>query len=235
MTRSRLNGKLNYLLILITFVFDLRSDEGKKIGPFGEKATFDDFGQVLSIDQIASQKPSMGDVITVTGLCSSRPNNRGGAGSVLLRNDPPTGSAQGFLQLKVDIRANPTSNVLTKYKVGNVLGLQFGDDLAIRGRVEKLDHGFTSKREGYTILPFKVVVDSDYHAAVKKKVEEIKPQLSTPWSKANLPFPAELDSHPLWQGDKLLKDKDVVWLPPETSQQKIKELPLQQGIVEQLT
>lgn len=204
-------------------MFGLRSDEGEKIGPFGEKATFDDFEDLLSIDHIASQMPSMGDVITVTGLCSSRPNNRGGAGSVLLRNDPPTGSTQRFLQLKVDIRANPTSNVLTKYIVGNVLDLQFGDDLVIRGRVETLDQGFKSKREGYTILPFKLVVDSDYYAAVRKKVEKIKPQLCTSWSKANLPFPAELDSHPLWQGDKLLKDKDVVWLPPETSQQKIKE------------
>lgn len=162
-------------------------------------------------------------MITVTGLCSSRPNNRGSAGSVLLRNDPPTGSPQEILQLKVDIRANRTSNVLTKYIVGNVLDLQFGDDLVIRGRVEALDQGFKSKRKGYTILPFKVVVDSDYHAAVRKKVEKIKPQLCTPWPKANLPFPAELDSYPLWQGDKLLKEKDVVWLPPETSQQKIKE------------
>lgn len=142
---------------------------------------------------------------------------------MLLRSDPPTGSPQEFLQLKVDIRANPASNVLTKYIVGNVLHLQLGDDLVIRGRVETLDQGFKSKREGYTILPFKVVVDSDYHAAVKKKVEKIKPQLFTSWSKANLPFPAEIDSHPLWQGDKLLKDKDVIWLPPETSQQKIKE------------
>lgn len=167
----------------------------------------------------------MGDVITVTGLCSSRPNNRGGAGSVLLRNDPPTGSPQ-FLQLKVDIRANPSSNVLTKYILKNVLDLQFGDDLVIRGRVETLDQGFKSKREGYTILPFKVIVDSDYHAAVRKNVEKIKPQLCTPWPKANLPFPAELDSHPLWQGDKLLKDKDVVWLPPETSQQEIKDFAL---------
>ena len=144
---------------------------------------------------------------------------------MLLRNDPPTGSPQ-FLQLKVDIRANPNSNVLTKYILKNVLDLQFGEDLVIRGRVETLDQGFKSKREGYTILPFKVVVDSDYHAAVRKNVEKIKPQLCTPWPKANLPFPAELDSHPLWQGDKLLKDKDVVWLPPETSQQQIKEFAL---------
>ena len=142
---------------------------------------------------------------------------------MLLRNDPPTGSPQEFLQLKVDIRANRTSNVLTKYIVGNVLDLQFGDELVIRGRVETLDQGFRSKRKGYTILPFKVVVDSDYHAAVRKEAEKIKPQLCTPWPKADLPFPAELDSNPLLLGDKLLKEKDVVWLPPETRQQKIKE------------
>lgn len=165
----------------------------------------------------------MGDVITVTGLCSSTPKKRGAAGSVLLRNDPPTGSPQEFLELNVDIRANPASNVLTKHVVGNVLHLQLGDDLVIRGRVETLDQRFKSKREGYTFLPFKVVVDSDYHAAVRKKVERVKTQLFTSSCKANLPFRAELDSHPLWQGDKLPKDKDVVWLPPETSQQKIKE------------
>ena len=145
---------------------------------------------------------------------------------MLLRNDPPAGSPQ-FLQLKVDIRANPNSNVRTKYIVGNVLNLQFGDELVIRGRVEALDDGFKSKRQGFKILPFKVVVDSDYHAAVKKKVEKLKPQLfrqfSTPWPITYGLFPAELDSQPLWLGNKLLKDKDVIWLPPETSQQKLKE------------
>lgn len=208
------------------FVFGLRSEENTTIGPFGEKPTFDDLGETLSIDQISSQPPNIGDVITVMGLCSSRPNNTGGAGSVLLRNDPPTNSPQ-FLQLKVDIRANPTSNVRTKYIVGNVLNLQFGDELAIRGRVEALDEGFESKREGFVILPFKVVVDSDYHAAVRKKVETVKPQLfrqfSTPWPIAYGLFPAELDSQPLYQGDKLLEDRDVVWLPPEASIQEIKE------------
>ena len=55
----------------------------------------------LSTDELSKKQPANGTVISVKGMCSSTPRNRGGAGGVLLRNDPSKGGT--FLELQVDI------------------------------------------------------------------------------------------------------------------------------------
>lgn len=83
-------------------------------------------------------------MITVKGLCSSRPRNYGGAGTVLLRNDPIKGGT--FLELKVDIRACPDSTVLTKHIISTILNMKLGEPLFVRGKIERLDKGLDKGR-----------------------------------------------------------------------------------------
>ena len=167
----------------------------------------------------------MGDIVLVKGLCSSRPQNRGSAGSVLLRNDPPPNG--NFLELKIDIRANSSSTMLTKQTIITFLNLKLGEPVLVRGRVESLDQSFTSKKKSFLVLPFKLVVDNDSHAAVRKDKNE-KPsfsrQMSTPWPIACGIFPAELSTNqPLFKGDVLEPEYGVLWCSETKEMDEIKE------------
>lgn len=168
-----------------------------------------------SVKDIAQVNPCIGNVVSIKGLCSSRPQNRGSAGSLLLRNDPSP--HEDFLDLKVDIRADSSSRLLTKHKVTTFLNLKLGEPVLVRGRVESLDDGFSSKKRGFVMLPFKLVVDSDSHAAVRQERKEnhshsFSRQMSTPCSEAYGLFPAELSTNqPLYKGDVLKQEHGVLW------------------------
>ena len=179
----------------------------------------------LSTDELSNQRPANGAVISVKGLCSSTPRNRDRAGSVLLRNDPAIGGT--FLELKVDIRASPECNNLTKHIISTILYVKVGEELFVRGRVEHLEKEHKSMKKGFKILPFKIIVDSDQHAAFRKEVKaqcSYFRQLSTPWPVEYGIFPAEGSTQePLFEKDILQSTPGILYCPPGTSLDKIKE------------
>jgi len=144
-------------------------------------------------------------VVTVKGICSSTPKTFGGAGTVLLRNDPAKGGT--FLELKVDLRACPDSAILTKHVISTILDVKLGEQLFVRGKIQRLDKGLKSMKKGFQILSFKVVVDSDQHAAFREDVRVQRSylrQLSIPWPIECGLFPAEGSTQePLFQNDSL--------------------------------
>ena len=81
-------------------------------GPFGTVEYLEKTENYVTIDELAKQNPVDKELVTIMGICSSRPHNAGGAGSVLLRNDADEGKES--LQLKVDIRSQPGSVHLKK-------------------------------------------------------------------------------------------------------------------------
>lgn len=204
---------------------DSCSVSGKQ-GPFGAVENIDEIGNHLTIDELSKRTPTDGELISVTGLCSSRPQNHGGAGSVLLRNDPEKGGT--FLELKVDIRACPDSKVLTKHIISTVLNVKLSDQLFVRGKIERLDKGLKSMKKGFEILPFKLVVDSDEHPAFRKDVKvqrSYQRQLSMPWPTECGIFPAEGSTQePLFHNDILESARGTLYCPPDTPLDKIKEI-----------
>ena len=179
----------------------------------------------FSIDDISKSQPAVGTIVSVTGLCSSRPRFAGSAGSILLRNDPPFGET--FLELKVDLRVCPDSRLLTKHKVSAALEVKLGKPFFIRGRVERLEEGFASMKKGFQVLPFKVVVDSDAHAAAREEVQmerSLNRQFSSPWPIECGIFPAEGSTRePLFEGDTLTKAPGVLWCSSDDKTEKIME------------
>ena len=183
----------------------------------------------LSTDELSKKRPANGDVISVKGLCSSTPQNRGGAGTVFLRDDSAKDGT--FLELKVDIRACPESNILTKQVISTILNVKLGEELFVRGRVERIE--LKSKKKGFEILPFKIVVDSDQHAAFRnlKDVEAHRSylrQLPKPRPIECGIFPAErFVQEPLFENDTLESTPGILFCPPdallEKSLNKIKE------------
>ena len=106
-------------------------------GSFGSVENIQSIETYFSTDELSKQRSDHGSVISVKGLCSSTPRNRGSAGTVLLRNDPPKGGT--FFQLKVDIIARPQSSILTKHFISTILDVKLGEELFLRGRVEHLE------------------------------------------------------------------------------------------------
>ena len=193
-------------------------------GPFGavEKVDVDDF---TSLDDTFKSQPPVGTIVSVTGLCYSRPRVNGSAGTILLRNDPPSGET--FLVLKVDVRVCPDSRLLTKHKVSAVLDVKLGKPLFVRGRVERLEERFASMKKGFQVLPFKVVVDSDAHAAAREEDQvgrSLNRQFSSPWPIQCGIFPAEsFTREPLFEGDTLTKAPGVLWCSSDDKTEKIIE------------
>lgn len=144
----------------------------------------------------------------------------------MLRNDPEKDGT--FLELKVDIRACPDSKILTKHKISTVLNVKLSDQLFVRGKVERLDKGLKSMKKGFEILPFKLVVDSDEHAAFRKDVKvqrSYQRQLSMPWPTECGIFPAEGSTQePVFHNDILESTRGILYCPPDTPSDKIKEI-----------
>ena len=182
-------------------------------GPFGTET-------YLGIDELSMQPPANGAVISVKGLCSLKPNNRGGAGSVWLKNDPPEGET---LNLKVDIRACSGSNILTKHTISPVLKMKVDEKLFVRGRVEfDKTKKPESMQEGFKTLPFIIIVDSDQHAAFREEVEA--KCSSTPRPIECGIFLAERSAQePLFENDILHSTPGILCCPPNSSEDKIKE------------
>ena len=194
-------------------------------GPFGTVENIQMIETYLSTDELSKKQPANGTVISVKGMCSSTPRNRGGAGGVLLRNDPSKGGT--FLELQVDIRACPESSILTKHIISTILNVKLGEELFVRGRVEHLEKELESMKKGFKILPFKIIVDSDQHAAFRKdsKVQcSYLRQLSMPWPIECGIFPAEGSTQePLFENDTLQNTPGILYCPPDASLDKIKE------------
>lgn len=194
-------------------------------GPFGTVENIDKIEFYRNADELSRQPPADGTLISARGLCSSTPRNRGGAGSVLLRNSPVEGGT--FLELKVDIRACPESTVLTKHIISKILNLKLGEELFVRGRIERLDKGLKSMKKGFEILPFKVIVDSDQHAAFRQECKLQRSylrQLSAPLPTHCGIFQAEGSTQePIFQNDTLEITRGTLYCPPDASLDKIKE------------
>lgn len=194
-------------------------------GPFGPVGNLDKTESYFTVDDISKRCPSDEELVAVRGICSSTPRNSGGAGNVRLRNDPAEGGT--FLELKVDIRACPDSAVLTKHGISKILDVKIGEPFFVRGKVQRLDEGFKSMKKGFKILPFKIVVDSDHHAAFRNVIEVPRSnlrQLSIPWPTACGLFPAEGSTQePLYQNDCLENTYGILFCPPDASPEKIKE------------
>lgn len=174
--------------ILVCFFFSDQASEG----PFGTVENLGKHDDFLTVDELSLRLPNDGEVISVKGICSSRPQNSGGAGTCLLRNDPVKGSA--FIELKVDIRVCPDSTTLTKHVISSILNVKLGEELFVKGEIQRVEKGLKSMKKGFQILPFKIVVYSNHHAAFRKDVK-VKPsylrQLSIPWPVEYGIFPAE--------------------------------------------
>lgn len=131
------------------------------------------------------------------------------------------------MELKVDIRACPDSTVLTKHIISTILNMKLGEPLFVRGKIERLDKGLTSMKKGFEILPFKIVVDSDQHAAFRKDVKVQRSylrQLSRPWPTECGIFPAEGSTQePLFQNEILESTRGILYCPPDAPLEKIKE------------
>ena len=194
-------------------------------GPFGTVENIDKIGNHLTIDELSKRTPTDGELVTVKGLCSSRPRNHGGAGTVLLRNDPVKGET--FLELKVDIRACPDSTILTKHIISTILDVKLGEPLFVRGRIQRPNKQLKSMKKGFEILPFQIVVDSDQHAACRKDVKVQRSymrQLSMPWPTECGIFPAEGSTQePLFHNDILESTRGILCCPPDAPLDKIKE------------
>lgn len=131
------------------------------------------------------------------------------------------------MELKVDIRACPDSKILTRHMISTVLNVKLSDTLFVRGRIERLDKGLKSMKKGFEILPFKLVVDSDEHAAFRKDVKverSYQRQLSMPWPTECGIFPAEGSTQePLFHDDILERARGILYCPSDTPLDKIKE------------
>lgn len=194
-------------------------------GPFGSVEKLNSTGDYITIDELSRQRPPDNRLVAVTGLCSCRPHNAGGAGRFRLRNDPNEG--QEFLELKIDIRACPGSNVLTKNVIKAVLQMKVGEQLFVRGKIKHLDEVPKSMKKGFRILPFAVIVDDDYHAAFRedRKVEKsYERQISIPWTAELGLYPAEASTQePLYLNDSLETTYGILFFPSDSSHEKIKE------------
>ena len=193
-------------------------------GPFGTVENIQMIESYLTTDKLSKQRPANGTVISVKGLCSSTPQNHGDASTVSLRNHPPEDGA--FLQL-VDIRACPESSILTKHTISTILEVKLDEELFVRGRVEHLENELKSIKKDSEILPFKIIVDSDQHAAFRKDVKAQNSDLrrsSKPWPIECGIFPAEGPrQEPVFENDTLQSTPGTLFCPPDASPCMIKE------------
>ncbi|KAK2568543.1 hypothetical protein P5673_006462 [Acropora cervicornis] len=190
-------------------------------GPFGTVEYLEKTENYLTIDELAKRYPANKELVTIKGICSSRPHNAGGAGSVLLRNDPDEGKES--LQLKVDIRSQPGYVHLTKNAIKTILRMKVGEQLFVKGRIEhEKDPRPDSRR-----LRFVVIVDCESHAAFREEIKEersSKRQTSIPWSVELGLYPAEgCAQEPLYLNNRLEISYGILALPSDASDEKIKE------------
>lgn len=190
-------------------------------GPFGTVEYLEKTENYVAIDGLAKRNPTDKELVTIKGICSSRPSNRGGAGSVLLRNDPDEGKES--LQLKVDIRSQPGSVYLTKNAIKPILRMKVGEQLFVRGRIE---HEKKPPLD-FRILPFVVIVDCESHAVFREEIKEersCKREISIPWSDELGLYPAEGSTEePLYLNNPLETSYGILSLLPDAGDEKIKE------------
>ena len=193
-------------------------------GLFGTVKNIQMFEVDLSFNELSMQQPAYGTVISVKGLCSSKPKNRGSVGRVLLKDLPKGGTS---LELNINLIVRPESNILTKDTISTILKVKLGEKLFVRGRVERLNKEPRSVKKGVQILPFKIVVDSEQHAAFREEAKEqcsSSSELSKSWPNECGIFPAEgSKQEALFENDILKSTPGILYCPPDASLDKIKE------------
>ncbi|PFX32713.1 uncharacterized protein LOC111347295 isoform X2 [Stylophora pistillata] len=194
-------------------------------GLFGTVESLDKIRDHLYIDELLRKTPPDGEVITLKGLCFSTPRNRGAAGTVYLRNESKVDDA--FVELDVEIKVSPESKVLNRHKISTILDVKLSDPLVVRGRIQRPDKEIVSMTEGVQRLPFKVVVDSDEHAAVRNEAT-VSPAYSRPKSETFLTahgiFSAEgTNQETIFLNDTLRKIRGNLYCLPEQPLEKMKE------------
>ena len=190
-------------------------------GPFGTVENIQMIETYLTTDKLSKQRPANGTVISVKGLCSSTPQKHGDASTVSLRNHPAEDGT--FLQL-VDIRACSESSILTKHTISTILEVKLDEELFVRGRVEHLEKELKSIKKDSEILPFKIIVDCDQHAAFRKDVKEQNSDLSRPWPIECGIFPAEGSrQEPIFENDTLQSTPGTLFCLPNAGLDTIKK------------
>ncbi|XP_028407624.1 uncharacterized protein LOC114530234 isoform X3 [Dendronephthya gigantea] len=149
----------------------------------GEVDALEEIGESSPLEDFESDgkspAPILGDIIAITGVCSSDPQLGENFGTLYIRSDPK-GAARFYNTLKIVISLNPLRpnaiNILKKIFEGMHVG--------VKGRVEKMDKGddFVNKI-GCEMLNFKLIIESDDHALIylKAKPPKITRQLSQSW------------------------------------------------------
>ena len=222
--RVQLIVSINALNQFLSFAFFVYSDMAPK-GPFGAVENLDEHKKYFTIDEISNRSSKDGEVVSVKGICSSGTRNVGSAGTLLIRNDPVEGNT--FLELKVDIRVCPGSSSLSKHVLASILNVKLGEQLFVRGRVQSPHEGCKSMKKGFQILPFKIVVDSDHHAAFREDVKVKNAylrQVSIPWPTECGVFPAEGSTQePIFLNDSLESMYGILFCHPNEQAEKIRE------------
>ena len=221
---TQLIVSINALNQFLSFAFFVYSDMAPK-GPFGAVENLDEHKKYFTIDEISNRSPKDGEVVSVKGICSSGTRNVGSAGTLLIRNDPEEGDT--FLRLKVDIRVCPGSSSLSKHVLASILDVKLGEQLFVRGRVQSPHECRKSMKKGFQILPFKIVVDSDHHAAFREDVKVKNSnlwQVSDPWPTDCGIFPAEGSTQePIFLNDSLESTYGILFCHPNERPEKIRE------------
>ena len=221
---TQLIVSINALNQFLSFAFFVYSDMAPK-GPFGAVENLDEHKKYFTTDEISNRSPKDGEVVSVKGICSSRTRNVGSAGTLLIRNDPEEGNP--FLVLNVDIRVCPGSSSLSRHVLASILDVKLGEQLFVRGRVESPPEGRKSLKKGFQILPFKIVVDSDHHAAFREDVKvknSYLRQVSIPLPTECGIFPAEGSTQePIFLNDSLEDKYGFLFCYPNERPEKIKE------------
>ena len=221
---TQLIVSINALNQFVSFASFVYSDMALK-GPFGAVENLDEHKKYFTIDEISNRSPKDGEVVSVKGICSSGTHNVGSAGTLLIRNDPEEGNP--FLELKVDIRVCPGSSSLSKHVLASILDVKLGEQFFVRGRVQSPHEGRKSLKKGFQILPFKIVVDSDHHAAFREDVKvknSYLRQVSIPLPTECGIFPAEGSTQePIFLKDSLEGTYGILFCYPNEQPEKIKE------------
>ena len=148
---------------------------------FGKSGALEEIGNSYSVEDFENNnKPlSDGNVVTITGVCSSPPRIQGNAATLFVRDDPQ-GAVGFYNELKVVVRGSKNNmrevSALSKEIVGNM-------HVGMKGRVQKLQKEDFVRRDGFKMIQFKLIVDSDDHVvfSVATQRQKLTRQLSQHW------------------------------------------------------
>ncbi len=151
---------------------------------FGKADAFDEIGGSFQLKDFENDHkspiPQIGSVITVTGVCSSTPHIQGNVATLFIRDDPQ-GVASFYNKIKIVITGcERNKNEIDRLSKKVNTNMHVG----VKGRVEKLvKEDDVVYNDGYKMLKFKLIIDSDDHAlfSLETKPPKLTRQLSQCW------------------------------------------------------